>query len=368
VLIRAGELRGAGYVRANGFSAGNATSDGAGGGGAGGTLALRFRGGARCAGLEANGAQGGNVSIAVGPGGGGGGGRILLQSTSNAQCPRFASNGHAGYAAGQDQRGALPEAWGDAQFDGVDESIPGSLVTLSAPVFDTPALNSTVSTRRPSFAGRADAGATVFVAVDERVIGSAQASSSGRFTVVPSQDLPTGLRSARAYAQFQGLASFPSEALSFTVTGEPNDRPPLSLSVPEIIDPVPGSVFVQPSPEFQGLADALVTVDVFLDGELNGSTSADPFGEWKYTPAEALAEGAYALSVKARDNEGNESPISEDVPFSIGLVPAPGRDGGPVTPVPIPSGGCGCRSEVGFPALMALWMAQLAFANRRRSR
>lgn len=110
ILVRAGSLAGSGKIESNGDVAQNSgilglppfvESDGAGGGGAGGSIFVRLVGGADCTGVNGKGGNGGNTDVLglslLGAGGGGGGGRVLFQaSTVTAACVIDTSAGTAG--------------------------------------------------------------------------------------------------------------------------------------------------------------------------------------------------------------------------------------------------------------------------------
>ncbi len=95
IYVRANALTGKGTLEAKGDTAQNSgilglppfvESDGAGGGGAGGSIFLRLIEGADCSGVQGVGGDGGSTGVIgqtiLGPGGGGGGGRVLLQAGS----------------------------------------------------------------------------------------------------------------------------------------------------------------------------------------------------------------------------------------------------------------------------------------------
>ena len=112
IVFRAGSLAGAGFVRANGATAANGRSDGAGGGGAGGAILVNLVAEAVCGGMSADGGRGGDVgglAIDVGAGGGGGGGRVWLGGTDTSGCAATAAGGLRG--AG----GIFPPGEGDGR-------------------------------------------------------------------------------------------------------------------------------------------------------------------------------------------------------------------------------------------------------------
>lgn len=115
VFMRAASLAGNGRISADGAPASESglvglppvlVGDGAGGGGAGGTLVLRFTGAVDCDALQGSGGDGANATAVglpiFGGGGGGGAGRVLFQRASATQSctvetdPGDSGNGGAG--------------------------------------------------------------------------------------------------------------------------------------------------------------------------------------------------------------------------------------------------------------------------------
>lgn len=101
IFARAGTLAVSGTITANGATTLETDHDGAGGGGAGGTIALFVTNAASCTGhLGAKGADGGSTTMSnVGPGGGGGGGHARLAAASATGCSFDVSSGVGGVQA-----------------------------------------------------------------------------------------------------------------------------------------------------------------------------------------------------------------------------------------------------------------------------
>ena len=101
IFVRAHDLDVSGSLRADGVTPAKTTPhDGAGGGGAGGTIALTITGSASCTQfISARGGAGGSTTMSnVGPGGGGGGGHIAL-SAAKKTCMIVVTSGSAGTQA-----------------------------------------------------------------------------------------------------------------------------------------------------------------------------------------------------------------------------------------------------------------------------
>ncbi|MBG0889104.1 Ig-like domain-containing protein, partial [Burkholderia sp. 9773_38] len=61
------------------------------------------------------------------------------------------------------------------------------------------------------------------------------------------------------------------------------------------------------TPTLAGTAEAGSTVNVYDGTTLLGTTTADPSGNWTFTPTTGLGEGAHSLTVTATDTAGNVS-------------------------------------------------------------
>jgi hypothetical protein len=101
IFVRARAIGGTGTWSADGVAARDSDYDGAGGGGAGGTISLFAVESIACGGVRAVGGSGGsNRGIGSGgtdgPGGGGGGGRVRIEAPSRGECMADVSGGAAG--------------------------------------------------------------------------------------------------------------------------------------------------------------------------------------------------------------------------------------------------------------------------------
>jgi uncharacterized repeat protein (TIGR01451 family) len=134
IIIRALQVTGTATLTANGFTAYNTGRDGAGGGGAGGSVLFTVQSGV-LTGLtvQAKGGNGGNTWLTTapagdpgerhGPGGGGGGGFILL---SSAAASTDVSAGQGGVTTtANDDYGAQPGTPGAVQLIGGNNVLPG---------------------------------------------------------------------------------------------------------------------------------------------------------------------------------------------------------------------------------------------------
>ncbi len=298
VFIRANQLTGTGSIFANGESAGVAANDASSGGGAGGTLYLRFATSASCGGasMGARGGIGGNSGlIQVGPGGGGGGGRILFQSASGT-CVIGSSNvGRASAGTQQDPSAPGGSNYGaQAGVDGVYSRLnTGFPVSLPTPTVSTPANGSVTSNRRPLIEGTARPDTDVVIYIDGVAVGTARSNSAGTYIFALPADLAERTHTVQAAIEVEGVQSPKSAANTFTV-----DRTP------------PNTVIVSGPPSPSNSRDAAFNFDVV-------AAEAGVTYECKLSPATTFtscadpenftvpADGTYTLEVRARDTAGN---------------------------------------------------------------
>src|SRR5690606_27026911 len=83
-----------------------------------------------------------------------------------------------------------------------------------------------------------------------------------------------------------------------------------------------GGLTDDPRPTFTGSgAEPDGTVNVYDNGTLIGTAAVDANGDWSFTPATDLGDGAHSITFSAVDAAGNEGPPS--APFSFDLDTTP---------------------------------------------
>jgi uncharacterized repeat protein (TIGR01451 family)/MYXO-CTERM domain-containing protein len=190
------------------------------------------------------------------------------------------------------------------------------LTAPDAPVITSPANGSYVSERQPTVTGTAEAGSTVTVMLDGRVLGTVVAGSDGAWSyrLTESQALPDGSFVLRAYAgDMAGNVGALSAPVSFTVDLEPP-------TAPVIVAPAQGAAVSSRRPLLQGTAEPGAQVAISLDGQAPFTVQADLAGVWSFTPPEDLAEGAHRAVAVAVDRAGNASPPSPERIFTVDSI------------------------------------------------
>ncbi|MCW5155909.1 Ig-like domain-containing protein, partial [Burkholderia cenocepacia] len=100
---------------------------------------------------------------------------------------------------------------------------------------------------------------------------------------------------------------------SVTVTGDTTaPAAPIVVSVTDDVGSIVGLLTTgattdDTTPTLAGTAEAGSTVSVYDGTTLLGTTTADPSGNWTFTPTTDLGEGAHSLTVTATDTAGNVS-------------------------------------------------------------
>ena len=178
------------------------------------------------------------------------------------------------------------------------------------PVLETPADGSATNDTTPTFTGLTFPGAQVDIFVDGNPIGTTTANSSGNFTFTPGSPLALGNHQARANAQVNGETSALSDINDFAIDVT-------APAAPTLNKPADGEVTNDRTPTFTGRAEPGADVEVFVDGDSIGTTTANGNGDFSFTPTASLAAGPHEAFVGATDPAGNDSPQSNTNGFRI---------------------------------------------------
>lgn len=138
------------------------------------------------------------------------------------------------------------------------------------------------------------------------VLGTATANGSGNFSFTLSPPQISGQTLLVTAQDAAGNVGAAGNALA-PFTGAP--PAPLLISVIDDVGPILGTVAAGAStndtrPTITGTAQANATVNVFNNGVLMGSTTADGNGNWSFTPTNAISEGAHAFTATATNVNG----------------------------------------------------------------
>jgi len=194
----------------------------------------------------------------------------------------------------------------------------GSITDDVAPVIGTVADGDTTNDARPTLNGTgAEPDSSVNVYDNGTPIGTAVADGTGAWSFTPTTDLVDGPHAFTVSSVDAAGNEGPQSATPFDIivsTVAPVGAPVIE-SVTDDAAPVIGTVanggFTNDAtPLIAGSgADANATVNVYDNGTLIGTTTADGTGAWSYS-ATALTTGSHSFTVSNVDGAGNEGPQS----------------------------------------------------------
>ncbi|WPU24005.1 Ig-like domain-containing protein [Cedecea neteri] len=224
-------------------------------------------------------------------------------------------------------------------------SVPsaGFTLTIASGVSNTPVLTSVVddvaggtvgpltsgqatNDPRPTLNGTADANSTIKIYDGGNLIGTVTANALGVWVFTPPTVLANGSHTFTITAtNTAGVVSSPTAGFTIVVdTVAPNQ--PAITSVVDDVGPITGPVGNnQPTddtrPTLNGTAEANATINIFDNGVLLGTTTANGSGVWTFTPTLPLLQGNHSFTVTATDAAGNVSVTSVPAGIVVDTVP-----------------------------------------------
>ncbi|WP_343704762.1 Ig-like domain-containing protein [Chitinophaga sp.] len=232
------------------------------------------------------------------------------------------------------------DAAGNTSID--SETLPIVIDTEAPaqPAVELAAGSSPLKNNQPSLGGTAEPNSTVHIYVNDVKVGTATADASGKWSYTFPSALPDGAHSITITAEdAAGNASSASEKLDVVI----DTSVPAAPSQPVL----PGNSNGHSGnnqPALTGTAEANSKVDIYINGQIAGTVTADASGNWSFTPPAALPDGTYKISATATDAAGNTGPASETLQVVIDTQ-------APVAPsLPVLSGGNNGHTNSGQPA------------------
>jgi len=178
---------------------------------------------------------------------------------------------------------------------------PARAEVYSALIVRAPALDSTISSRTPTYSGVTVANTTVTLLVDDSSVGNAVADAAGSWSLTPATALADGPHTVRATAKNAlGNALAESSPVTFMVDATPP-------TAPAVVAPANGSITGDNTPIYSGTAEVGSTVTLLVDDSPLGDVEADAAGNWNFTTTTALADGQRTVRATATDSLGNIS-------------------------------------------------------------
>jgi autotransporter passenger strand-loop-strand repeat protein len=199
----------------------------------------------------------------------------------------------------------------------------------------------------PTVEGTALAGSTVSIdAISATgtltLLGQTQAGSSGiwSFQLAAPSDETVDLCATESLGS--GPASVPSNSFQVTVDTTPPPTPSLTLISPGRRVSATQSATTATVLKFMGKAQSGSEIEIFVDGQLVGTTEAKPSGVWiYYNAALVLSQGEHTFYTIAEDVAGNFSKPSANLNIDVETAP-------PVAPTITSVNGFGIDSTGGF--------------------
>ncbi len=214
----------------------------------------------------------------------------------------------------------------------VDTAAPLATINLTVtddvgPVTGKLTSGGTTDDSTPTFAGRAEANATVSIYDGSVLLGQATADSTGRWSFTPNAPLSSGLHHFTAIVT-DAAGNISPTSPAFDLTISPVAGPISGLVVNDNVNPVTGALTNgaatnDNTPTFSGKAAANSSVAVYDNGVLVTTVVADGSGNWSYTPSPALGDGSHSVTFTVDNGSGPSAPSEPFVVNVDTLVPNP---------------------------------------------
>lgn len=181
---------------------------------------------------------------------------------------------------------------------------------------------------RPTLNGTAEAGTTLAIFDGATQIGTLTVPVGGNWSFTPATALTAGLHTFTVTAtDAAGNVSAASGGFAITVDATAPNAPVIT----SIVDDVAGGVFNgslannqatnDRLPTLNGTAEANSTVNIYDNGALYTTVTANASGIWTYTPTVNLPEGSHSFTVTATDQAGNISVLSPPAAIVVDITP-----------------------------------------------
>ncbi|WP_286164213.1 Ig-like domain-containing protein [Lelliottia nimipressuralis] len=243
---------------------------------------------------------------------------------------------HTGKVVITDPEGNASEPSDDFEFivdlQGPDKPVIGDVEDDQGPVVGPIHDGDTTDDTQPVFSGdNGTPGDTVRLIIDDEVVGTAIVGDDGKWEVTPEKPLPEGEHEAVVVITDPvGNDSEPSDPIGFIV----DTTPPAKPTIDSVFDDAGlktgnlanGDITDDSTPTFTGTAEKNSVVRIIVNGKEVDSVTADPTGNWTWTPSPALMNGHYDVKVVADDKAGLRSEPSDAFAFELvagGIPPAP---------------------------------------------
>jgi hypothetical protein len=181
--------------------------------------------------------------------------------------------------------------------------------------------------RTPTLSGKAEAGVTVFINENGKLMGTTLADANGDWSFTPAAPLTDGEHRFTTSARDKAGNNSNAESDAFTlVMGEDRASTPTIESPTDDVGSIQGLLKQgdytdDATPTLHGKAQAGDTVRIFDNGVLIGQTQANAQGNWSFTPATALSEGQHAFQAQATNTTHSPSQLSSAFEIVLDTTP-----------------------------------------------
>ena len=178
---------------------------------------------------------------------------------------------------------------------------------------------------RPTINGTAEPGVTVSIYSNGTLLGTVLANAKGEWSFTPTTDLADGLHNITAKAT-NSLGNDSAETGHYPITVDTLAPGKPSASDADLVDNegsiqgtiTNGSITDDSTPTFSGSnAEPNATVVIHDNGKEIGRVPTDAIGNWTFTPAPALVDGAHSMSYQVIDKAGNVGEKSDPISFTV---------------------------------------------------
>lgn len=184
-------------------------------------------------------------------------------------------------------------------------------------VFNNPLANGQITNdARPTLNGSAEANSTVKIYDGSTQIGTATAGTDGSWSFTPATSLTNGSHTFTVTAT-DAAGNVSGATANFTVVVDATaPGTPLITSIIDDVGTITGAIGnSQPTndtlPTLNGTTEAGATVNIYDNGTLLATVTANGSGNWTYTPTLPLIQGNHTFTVTATDAAGNVSAASQ---------------------------------------------------------
>jgi hypothetical protein len=183
--------------------------------------------------------------------------------------------------------GSCPTGYEDVNGDGTE--------CLVAVVITEPSDGDEVRTSTPTIRGTGEPGSTVDIYVDGDHVGTAQVDSNGEWSWTPDDPMGDGEVTVSAESTTDD-GTVVTDSVTFTID---TDSEGVTITTDD------GETTDDDTPTVEGTAEPGAEVEIVVDGEVVGTTTADENGNWSWTSDDALEDGDHTIT--ARPSGGSDA-------------------------------------------------------------